>query len=67
MSHGKINVIWFLAWALRVIFSLLPLVRLRNVLVELKALRVGKGALVLHGLAHENLLDGDLNLTKKGL
>ena len=36
--------------------------RLWNVLVELEALRVGEGALVLDSLPHEDLLHGDLDL-----
>ena len=42
--------------------ALLPLLRLWNVPVELEALRVGEGALVLDRLAHQNLLHGDLHL-----
>ena len=41
---------------------ILPLVRLWNVPVELEALRVGEGALILDRLTHQNLLHGDLHL-----
>ena len=54
MFLGKINVIW--------IQLLLPLVSLRNVLVQLQALRVGEGALVLDSLADEDLFHRNLDL-----
>ena len=41
---------------------ILPLVRLWYVPVELEALRVGEGALILDRLTHQNLLHGDLHL-----
>ena len=53
MFLGKINVIWI---------QLLPLVSLRNVLVQLQALRVGEGALVLDSLADEDLFHRNLDL-----
>ena len=68
---NKINVICLLAYVVfesssSSFMSSLPLVRLGNVLVELEALRVGEGALVLDSLAHEDLLHGDLDLLGLG-
>ena len=65
---NKINVIGLLAYVVfdSSSFLYLPLVRLGNVLVELEALRVGEGALVLDSLAHEDLLHGNLDLLGLG-
>ena len=46
---------------------ILPLVRLWYVPVELEALRVGEGALILDRLTHQNLLHGDLHLFEMGV